>query len=64
MILICSHPNTCTHIHMILNINIHIFEDFLQHNSLSNLFPVMLMIKCYTLLAMIHLKFLQGCVGL
>lgn len=56
VILICSHPNACTQMHMILNINIQVFEDLLQYDSLSNLFPVMLMIKRYNLLARIHLK--------
>lgn len=56
VILICSHPNTYTHMHMILNINTQIFEDFLQHDSLSILFPVMLMIKHCNLLARIYLN--------
>lgn len=58
VILICSQPNTYTHMHRILNIHTQISEDLLQHDSLPNLFPVMFMIKRYNLLARIHLKFI------
>lgn len=32
VILVCSHSNMYTHVHVILNINTQIFEDLLQHD--------------------------------